>query len=167
MRYFSRLLRLVFIAGTVLLFAVGCNSVSKSRTAETQALSPKPTEALVVYRTPTCGCCRVWVERMRAKGFEIRDNVVENVDDIKAQYGLPENLQGCHSTVVAGYLVEGHVPAEDIQRLLTEKPNVSGITVPGMPIGSPGMESGDTVEPYASLTFDRDGSTTIFQEHGV
>ena len=168
-------LGLSFLAGFLLLFAVGClgqnDAVGSSESAPRPAAVSEIAQAtqLVVYRTPTCGCCGVWVERMEAQGFEIQDNVVdaENVDQIKAQAGLPQTLQGCHSTVVGDYLVEGHVPAEDIVRLLTEKPNVAGITVPGMPIGSPGMESGNIVEPYATLTFDAAGNTTVFQEHGL
>ena len=158
------LFRLPLVAGFIAILAVGCSAVPDQTTSNpsSQAL---PTSELVVYRTPTCGCCGVWVERMQAQGFEIQDNIVENVDGIKAEYGLPSNMQGCHSTVVAGYLVEGHVPAADIQRLLTEKPDIAGIAVPGMPIGSPGMESGDMKEPYAVLTFDQGGNTSVFQEH--
>ena len=170
-------LGLIFAAGLLLVFTPGCLGISNADTANGPEqtlpqvdLSERPQMAqLVVYRTPTCGCCGVWVERMQAEGFEIQDNVVEveSLDQLKAQYGLPQNLQGCHSTVVGGYLVEGHVPGSDIQRLLTEKPDVVGITVPGMPVGSPGMESGNIVEPYASLTFDAAGNTTVFQEHGI
>ena len=168
-------LSLIFLVGVLFAFIAGCLGQNKLASSGSQtlpqAVASDAVQAaqLVVYRTRTCGCCGVWVERMQAQGFEIQDNVVEieAMDEIKAQYGLPQNLQSCHSAVVGDYLVEGHVPAEDIARLLTEKPDVAGITVPGMPIGSPGMESGDIVEPYATLTFDAAGNTTVFQEHGL
>ncbi len=123
---------------------------------------------LVVYRTPTCGCCGAWVERMQAKGFQIQDHVIDDVDAIKVQNGLPERLESCHTALIDGYVVEGHVPAEDIQRLLREKPDVLGISAPGMPVGSPGMESDDdTAKPYATITFDRMGNLALFAEHGT
>jgi hypothetical protein len=102
---------------------------------------------------------------MEAAGFTVKDNLTEDMTAIKEQYGVPANLASCHTTVVDGYVVEGHIPAEDVQRLLAEKPDIAGIAVPGMPIGSPGMESGDYVEPYTVFSFTESGETAAFAEH--
>lgn len=120
---------------------------------------------LTVFRSPTCGCCGKWIEHMEAVGFQVKDEVTENMTAIKEQYGVPAQLASCHTTVVDGYVIEGHIPSTDVQRLLTEKPDVAGIAVPGMPIGSPGMESGDYVEPYTVFSFQEDGTTAAFAEH--
>ncbi|MEA5463596.1 DUF411 domain-containing protein [Leptothoe sp. PORK10 BA2] len=118
-----------------------------------------------VFRSPTCGCCGLWIEHMRDAGFQVNDQITEDMAAVKEQYGVPENLTSCHTTVVNGYVVEGHIPAEDVARLLTEKPDIAGIAVPGMPMGSPGMESGDYVEPYTVFAFGKSGETTTFSEH--
>ena len=102
---------------------------------------------------------------MEAAGFQIKDEVTEDMDAIKQQYGVPDSLSSCHTGIINGYVVEGHVPAEDVQRLLAEQPNVAGIAAPGMPMGSPGMDSGDTVEPYTVFSFTEDGNTAPFAEH--
>lgn len=166
--------RTLVLAGAIALLTAACaspKSLNTSKTQGTEAITTQvasiPNAELVVYRSPTCGCCGAWLAQMQALGFQTQDNVIESVDAIKAETGLPQELASCHTTLVNGYVVEGHVPAADIVRLLTEKPDIAGIAVPGMPIGSPGMESGDTVEPYATLTFDQAGNTTVFQEHGV
>ncbi len=121
---------------------------------------------LTVYRTPTCGCCEDWVENMKTHGFTIDDHVVEDVEPIKTANGLPEPLASCHTALVDGYVLEGHVPAEDIQRLLAERPAITGLAVPGMPAGSPGMEMGDEVDDYVTVAFDRAGHAAVFEAHG-
>lgn len=120
---------------------------------------------ITVFRSPNCGCCGLWMEHLEAAGFQVNDNVTENLEVVKQQYDIPENLATCHTASVAGYVIEGHVPAEDIQRLLAEKPAVAGLAVPGMPIGSPGMESGGYVEPYTVFSFTEDNNTATFVEH--
>ena len=102
---------------------------------------------------------------MEAAGFTVKDNLTEDMTAIKEQYSLPANMASCHTTIADGYVIEGHIPAEYVQRLLTEKPDVAGIAVPGMPIGSPGMEAGDYVEPYTVFSFTEDGTTAAFAEH--
>ena len=102
---------------------------------------------------------------MQAAGFTVKDEITEDMAAIKQQYGVPAPLASCHTALVNSYIVEGHIPAADVQRLLTEHPNVAGIAVPGMPIGSPGMESGDYQEPYTVFSFTQDGATEPFQEH--
>lgn len=160
------------IALTLVIGSVGisaCSSLTASNTSSQQAVTPAdlPPEArqVVAFRSPTCGCCGNWVEHMRTQGFEVEDNVVDDVEAVKQEYNVPTDLASCHTAIVNGYVIEGHIPAADISRLLTEKPDVAGIAVPGMPIGSPGMESGDIQQPYTVYTFAEDGSTDVFQEH--
>lgn len=113
---------------------------------------------VVIYKSPTCGCCTNWADHMEENGFEIITNEVNDLSRVKQLYGVNPNLASCHTAIVDGYVVEGHVPADDVKRLLAERPkDVTGITVPGMPIGSPGMEQGDTKQPYDVLTFGKNG----------
>lgn len=118
-----------------------------------------------IFKTRSCGCCGAWVEHLRQDRF---DPVVEDVDDlalIARRYGVPDQLRSCHTAAIGGYFIEGHVPAADIRRLLTERPQAAGLAVPGMPIGSPGMEQGETFEAYDTLLVDRGGQTRVFTRH--
>jgi len=125
---------------------------------------------VTVFRSPTCGCCGLWIEHMRNAGFEVKDEITEDMADLKQQYGVPTNMASCHTTVVTTadrqYVVEGHIPAQNVAQLLTDQPDVAGIAVPGMPIGSPGMESGDYVEPCTVFSFTETGETATFAQHG-
>lgn len=124
-------------------------------------LGARTATAMVVYKDPNCGCCTSWVSLMRGAGFEISVRDVSDLQSIKGRYKVPPALASCHTALVGGYVVEGHVPADLITRLLREKPKVLGLAVPGMPVGSPGMEGGPK-EAYAVLTFDAGGKTTVF-----
>jgi len=117
--------------------------------------------AIEIWKSPTCGCCRLWVDHMRANGFKPTVHDVPDVAPFKRKLGVPASLESCHTSVVAGYAVEGHVPADVVRQLLKQKPQVAGIAVPGMPMGSPGME-GSRKDPYNVLTFDKTGKTSIF-----
>jgi hypothetical protein len=117
-----------------------------------------------VARSPTCGCCEAWIEHMRAEGFTVEDRLVEDLAQLKAQLGVPASLQSCHTAVIEGYVIEGHVPAADVRRLVREKPAGIGLAVAGMPIGSPGMEMGDEREPYEVVLFGA-GGQTIFAKY--
>jgi hypothetical protein len=123
---------------------------------------PKP--MLTVFKTATCGCCAKWVDHMKANGFDAEVRDVHNLDAIKEKLGVPPVLGSCHTARVGRYIIEGHIPSDVVHRLLKERPAVSGLAVPGMPIGSPGMEVlGNYRQPYAVLTFDsRTGQTTIY-----
>jgi len=114
-----------------------------------------------VYKDATCGCCSVWVEHLRRNGFAPTSENVTNLTALKEKHGVPAEGRSCHTALVGGYVIEGHVPAAEIQRLLKEKPKVAGLAVPGMPIGSPGME-GANPRPYNVLTFDKAGKTAVF-----
>ena len=122
---------------------------------------------MVVAKSPTCGCCTAWVEHMQAAGFEVEvQNVTqEALNDLKTRIGLAPEQTSCHTAVVGGYFVEGHVPAEDVKRMLAEAPAIRGLTVPGMPVGSPGMEMGNQRDPYDVLAIHADGRVRVFAEH--
>ena len=122
------------------------------------------TSTLVVYKSPSCGCCANWVEHMREHGFKVAVHDMEDVSPVKAKHGVTDQLASCHTATIGGYVVEGHVPAADVQRLLRERPAIAGIATPGMPMGSPGME-GDRVDRYDVMAFDRTGSTRVFASH--
>jgi hypothetical protein len=121
---------------------------------------------VLVYKSPTCGCCQSWAEHLQAAGFPVETRDTQNLDAIKAEAGVPFGQGSCHTAKVGDYFVEGHVPADDVKRLLAERPDALGLAVPGMPIGSPGMEQGDVSEPYDVLLVAKDGSTTVFAHHG-
>lgn len=121
---------------------------------------------VTVYKDPNCGCCSKWVDHLRANGFAVKSHDVQDVTPYEVRHGVPQHLGACHTAVVEGYAIEGHVPAQDIKRLLQERPNVQGLAVPGMPVGSPGMEHpGGIKHPYAVVTFDKTGKTTVYAEH--
>ena len=123
---------------------------------------------MVVHMTPTCACCGDWVEHMEEHGFDIEVEYSDDLRDVKMEYGLTPDLASCHTGIIGGYVVEGHVPAEDVIRFVDEEaeatPGALGLAVPGMPIGSPGME-GAFEEDYDVLTFDAEGGTEVFASH--
>ena len=119
-----------------------------------------------VFKSPTCGCCSKWVDHLRAHGFSVKTTETEAIDDLKAKHQIPQAARSCHTALVGGYVVEGHVPAADVQRLLKEKPAIAGIAVPGMPIGSPGMEvPGMKAQAFDVIAFTRQGTTRVFASH--
>ncbi len=129
--------------------------------ASLDGLAGRTAPTITLYKSPSCGCCKLWVDHAKASGFAVNVQDVADLSPVKQRFGIPNRLQSCHTGLVGGYVVEGHVPADLVHRLLKEKPDVLGIAVPGMPIGSPGMEGG-TPERYEVLTFDRTGKTTVF-----
>jgi hypothetical protein len=122
----------------------------------------KPT--ITVYKDPSCGCCKNWIEHLVKHGYRVNAKDTPDMAVIKRTLGVPGAITACHTAIVNGYLIEGHVPAQDIDRLLAQKPRIAGLAVPGMPAGSPGME-GATAQRYQVLTFDKSGKTTIFASH--
>lgn len=126
-----------------------------------------PVRALAVYKSPTCGCCEGWVAHMRQAGFTVAVHVVEDPGTVRRARGLPDALASCHTGVIGGYAIEGHVPAADVARLLDERPEAIGLAVPGMPMGSPGMEApGGRKQPFDTLLVLRSGQTRVFGRHG-
>jgi hypothetical protein len=147
-----------FVVATVLLVGAGAGVLAQARK---QAAPP----SVDVFKSPTCGCCSKWVEHMRKAGFTVHVTDVPDpeLEKIKARYSVPESAKSCHTARVGGFTVEGHVPPTEVKRLLKEKPAVLGLAVPGMPLGSPGMEvSGVKPHPYNVLTFDKRGATQVY-----
>ena len=169
-----QLTRRGLVAGVVAmagLAAVGCRQAQKPNSPQgtikgntTAAAAIR--ESMTVYRDPSCGCCEAWAAIARSAGFGV--NVVDRPDmtAIKRQHGVPQALVSCHTALVGGYAIEGHVPLEDVQRLLNDRPRgIRGIAVAGMPLGSPGMEVPDgTKQPFRVMAFDGDQSVTVFSE---
>jgi hypothetical protein len=142
-------------AVALLLTAAACGG-SDARTAPAD---PLPT--IVVYKTEACGCCNGWVDHLRAADFTVDARDVVDLMSIKRDAGVSAAHASCHTALVDGYVVEGHVPAEQIRRLLAERPRVAGLAVPGMPVTSPGME-GPGAKPYDVIAFDRQGASTVY-----
>lgn len=128
----------------------------------------RPVEASTpeFFRSAGCGCCHKWSEAMASAGLPVRLTDVDDLDAEHRRLGVPEALRGCHVGTIDGYAISGHVPPSDINRLLTERPKAAGLAVPGMPIGSPGMEQGNEMEPYAVLLFQVDGTAIEFARYG-
>src|SRR5262245_35308614 len=123
---------------------------------------PAQGPAMTVYKTPTCGCCASWVDHMKAAGFKVQVQDMDDLTEIKQASGVPIPVRTCHAAVVGGYVSEGHVPAGLVKQLRAEKPKASGIAVPGMPVGSPDMESGNQKFAYDVLLFGKTGKTTVY-----
>ncbi len=128
------------------------------------ASQPARAAAITVYKSPWCGCCEQWVGHMRSRGHAVTVQNMEDLDAIKKMARVPEALQSCHTAFVAGYVLEGHVPAADLARLLAERPKARGLAVPGMVGGSPGMESAEA-EPYDVILMQSDGGRQVFSRH--
>ena len=120
----------------------------------------------LVHKSPTCGCCGLWVDHLKEAGFQVEVRNSEDVMPVKQRLGVPYGKGSCHTAEIADYFIEGHVPAEDIKRLLAEKPDAKGLVLPGMPMGSPGMEGPEgTARPYTVELVARDGTTSSFSQH--
>lgn len=134
--------------------------------AFTQSREPVGPE-VVVYKRASCNCCKLWVEHLKKSGFSVQARDVRDLKPIHQRVGVPARQEACHTAEVGGYFVEGHVPAQDIKRLLRERPAAKGLAVPGMPVGSPGMEArSGKVTPYEVLLVAKDGSASTFSRHG-
>jgi hypothetical protein len=118
-----------------------------------------------VWRSPTCGCCGAWIKHLQENGFATKVNMVDDTSAARKAAGIPERLGSCHTGKVGGYAIEGHVPAADIRKLLATKPQAVGLAVPGMPVGSPGMEQGNLKQPYDVLLVKANGTTEVFARH--
>src|SRR6188508_3205384 len=146
----------------ITIFALGLGVAAQQKPAAGSAALPKVT----VYKTSSCGCCRLWVDYMKRNGFDVQAMDVSSADvrAVSKAAGLRDEDASCHTAKIGNYVVEGHVPADDIKRMLKEKPAIAGLSAPGMPQGSPGMEQGSK-EPYDVVAFTKDGKTTVFAKH--
>ncbi len=122
-------------------------------------------EEMVMYKDPNCGCCGKWADHMRENGFAVKEISTREMGLVKSEAGVPRALGSCHTATIGGYIVEGHVPASDVKRLLAERPDVVGISAPGMPLGSPGMEGPYEAERYDVVSFDKRGKVEVFSSH--
>ena len=129
------------------------------------AFQSKGSPTLVVYKNAACGCCGSWIDHMKAAGYTVEVHDVDDLNSIKQQHNVTGQLASCHTAIIDGYVVEGHVPAEDVTRMLAERPAILGLSVPGMPVGSPGMEQGspEDYHAYDVVTFDGSGATSVYR----
>lgn len=128
------------------------------------AASAQQSKIVELYKSPYCGCCTAWGDHMKAAGFQIKEHNIEDMTSVKAKYGVADDLQSCHTAIIDGHVIEGHVPVQDIEKLLAEGGEKSGLAVPGMPVGSPGMEQGDMTEPYQVIRFSKT-DRSVFAQH--
>lgn len=148
--------RIGFLLGTALVVSAAMRP---------QAQAPSVTKpAMTVYKSATCGCCEKWVEHMKANGFNVTALDVDDIEVPMKTYGVPASLASCHTAVVGGYVVEGHVPADLVTKMLREKPAIAGIAAPGMPVGSPGMEVPGHKDAYKVMSFDKAGKTAVYAQ---
>jgi hypothetical protein len=152
----TQILALAAALATISLTTAAVRSGSSTHPAK------KPT--ITVYKDPNCGCCKNWIAYLAKHGYTVDAKDTPNMAEIKHSLGVPDGLTACHTAVVNGYLIEGHVSAEDIDRLLAQKPKIAGIAVPGMPMSSPGMD-GPRTKGYQVLSFDKTGHTKVFASH--
>ncbi|MBX3174055.1 MAG: DUF411 domain-containing protein [Gemmatimonadaceae bacterium] len=157
-------------AGATALGGVALGALAGRALGAQQGTAPgaQALPTMTVYKSPSCGCCGAWVDHAKSNGFTVRTVNTEDLATVKRELGVPARLASCHTVVVGSYIIEGHVPAGDVKRLLTEKAKVRGLAVPGMPIGSPGMEQGPPsgYERYDVLAFETSGAVRVFASHG-
>jgi hypothetical protein len=133
--------------------------------AGAQALAASSLPQVEVYKNPDCGCCSGWVEHMKAAGFRVKVHETPDTSAVRKRHGIPDHFGSCHTGVVGGYALEGHVPAEEVKRLLAQKPKAAGLSVPGMPVGSPGMEMGSRKDSFQVLLIDKAGRSSVFANY--
>lgn len=150
------------LSRSALVPVLGAVAAAATLVAATPASSgPVAPTVVTVYKSPSCGCCTAWVEYLRGNGYQVKTVDLDDLTEIKAASGVPRAVQTCHTAVVGGYAVEGHVPVDALRKLLSEKPKVAGIGVPGMPVGSPGME-GTPAQHYDVVSWDKAGKTSVY-----
>lgn len=120
---------------------------------------------ITVYHDPKCACCEDWLSHLQKHDFEVEAIKTSDMNSIKQRLGLPEKVASCHTAQINGYLIEGHVPADDIKRLLKQRPDIRGLSVPAMPVGTPGMERGERKDPFAVISFDKNNEIDVFKQY--
>ena len=167
-----RKLFLLTLVAALPLAASACSDASAGNATSGEAMASAGSAAsmsgqelptVLVYKAPTCGCCNGWIEHLEAAGFTVDARDVRDIMSVKVDAGVPTQMSSCHTALVDGYVVEGHVPAEHVKQMLADDPDIAGIAVPGMPVGSPGME-GPNAQPYEVLSFTRDGQAAVYAE---
>lgn len=161
----SKFLKSKFLGITLMPLLLLANHASASSVWDKAQESYRGPLDIKVHRSPTCGCCKDWIAHLKKHGFNVTDIETHDVDAVKTKYKLPSQVASCHTAVINGYLIEGHVPADDIKRLLKQKPRVRGLAVPQMPKGAPGMEMGDQKDPFIVFSFDDQGNAMPFNQY--
>ncbi|MEQ1621424.1 MAG: DUF411 domain-containing protein [Methylococcales bacterium] len=159
--------RSMIVVAMCMLVLIGCAGTTSTdiRKATASSSGEKPID-IVVYRSPTCACCSKWMDHLQENNFNVKEIRSNNeVQELKDKYGITAEISSCHTAIVDGYAIEGHVPADDIKALLKTKPKVTGISVPGMPIGTPGMEMGSDKETFDVLSFERGKPEQVFKSY--
>jgi hypothetical protein len=161
-----------YIYTSIILILLGFTLAGCARVQEKAATNPsnhdnEKDKAITVYKSPTCGCCTMWEDHLSKAGFKVTSQTTNNMAEIRRQFGVPEEMQSCHTAVIEGFVIEGHVPADDIKKLLETRPaDVVGLTAPGMPPKSPGMQpEGEKPSGYDVLSFDRQGNAKVFASY--
>lgn len=165
MKFYNYRLAIIISLG---FFLVGCTSLTEnSSTNPNKQVGDTNGKEITVYKSPTCGCCSKWEEHLTKAGFQVTSKPTENMAEIRKQYNVPDKMQSCHTAVIDGYVIEGHVPAADVKKLLETRPNdVAGLAAPGMPQNSPGMQpEGEKPSGYDVLSFDRQGNAKVFTSY--
>jgi len=153
---------LIGVLAVLLLSACSLAAPAPAREAQVAAVP----RTMTVYKSPSCGCCSLWIDYLEERGYTITIEDYVNMTPIKADYNVPLPLQSCHTAIIEGYVIEGHVPLQDIERLLTERPAVLGLAVPGMPVGAPGMEvAGTPPDAFDVIAFDAAGNMQVYTSH--
>lgn len=147
--------------GLLLVLLAACSAAK----TEPQVATSSDEPTIVVYSSPTCGCCGDWMAHLEENGFTVETKPVQDIVAVKVEHGVPQKLYSCHTAVIDGYIIEGHVPADDIYRLLEDRPAVAGLGVAGMPIGSPGMESEDAANQAYDVIAFGDAGTSVFASY--
>ena len=150
---------------TKLVWIVVLMSISMLSYGDAEKKSSNSLNEIVVYRSPSCGCCGKWVKHLEINGFKVTDKITQDMQKIKSQYGVNKSLASCHTAIINGYVVEGHVPAEDIKTMIQAKPSIKGLSVPGMVTGTPGMEMGERKDPYNVVAFDGNGKQSLYKAY--
>ena len=141
---------------------VGAGAAAVAAPRLARAMTGAAPIPITVYKSPSCGCCKNWVTHMQGAGVAVKVIDMDDLTTVKKNAGVPQKLQSCHTALVGAYVIEGHVPADLVKKMLAQKPQITGLAVPGMVTGSPGMEMGDSKVPYDVIAFDRAGKTTVF-----
>lgn len=155
---YTRSISMLIFAAAFLAFGA---AVAGEPPGAKQTVSP----TISVYRSPTCGCCKNWLEHLRSSGFTVEDHLEADMTPIKDRLGIPGAARSCHTATIDGYLIEGHVPAADIRQMLSQRPRIKGLAVPGMVVGSPGMEMGARKDPYTVVSIGKNGELRAFREY--
>ncbi|MCW9705433.1 DUF411 domain-containing protein [Fodinibius salsisoli] len=158
-RFFSYAAIIVLAAGGVIWYIIS------DYYARQEPVQQSVENQVVMYKNPNCQCCTKWAAHLEEAGFTVSEQPTQQMSAVKANYKVPYNMGSCHTAIVDGYVIEGHVPAKEVKRLLKERPDAIGLAVPGMPVGSPGMEQGNRTEPYDVLLFGEENEKSTFASY--